>query len=327
MRVEMQRIRIFILLLLLWLVTASIQAQNIFDRPWGTDYYNNPYLAGAPVFGRSENAVGFDWGDDSPGDGIPDDNFSVRFGKGGNLPGGVYRFIITADEGFRLYIDQQVVLDRWDDHTPGSTVGRDVQLNEGYHHIQIDYREFSGRAFIYLDWGPAPANAETAPLVLAQSVPTANAMGTVTVTAASLNVRTEPRIANNVLTRVEREQQFPLLEQSPDGNWVRIAIDAATSGWVSVDYVSGSAASTMSNNSDLRGLQLRSDARLFVRIAPDAESEIVGLLPAGEIVAILGRNSAITWYQIQDGNRVGWVSAQFVTLSPDVNPVSLPIAE
>jgi uncharacterized protein YraI len=327
MRVEMQRIRLFILITLLWFVMCSIQAQNIFDRPWGTDYYNNPYLAGTPVFGRFENAVGFNWGDDSPGDGIPDDNFSVRFGKGGNLPGGVYRFIITADEGFRLYIDQQVVLDRWDDHTPGSTVGRDVQLNEGYHHIQIDYREFSGAAFIYLDWGPAPAVTETDPLVLVPSVPADNAIGTVTVTAAELNVRSEPRIANNVVIRVQRGQQFPLLEHSEDGNWVRIAVDASTSGWVSAAYVDGSAASPVANNSDLSGLQLRSDARLFVRSAPDAESEIVGLLHPGEVVTITARNTAITWYQIYDGSRIGWVSAQFITLSPDVNPVSLPIAE
>ena len=151
--------------------------------------------------------------------------------------------------------------------SPGSTVGRDVQLNEGYQHIQIDYREFSGRAFIYLDWGPAPATTETAPLILTQSVPADNTIGTVTVTAASLNVRTEPRIANNVILRVERGQQFPLLERSEEGNWVRIAVDAATSGWVSSAYVSGSAASAVTDNSDLSGLQLRSSQDAITREA------------------------------------------------------------
>lgn len=323
----MTRIRILILIILLCFIIFPTQAQSIFDRPWGADYYNNPYLAGEPIFGRFENAVGFDWGAGSPSDDIPNDNFSVRFGKGGYLPAGVYRFIISADEGFRLYIDQQVILDAWDDNVPGQTLGRDIRLSEGNHHIQIDYREFSGDAFIYLDWGAAPPGTEAETLTSPESTAPESAIGTVTVTANALNVRSEPRIANNVITRVQRGQQFPLLDRSADGNWVQIALDASTTGWVSTAYVDGSAASPISDNSDLSGVTLRSDARLFVRVRPDADSEIIGLLHAGEVVPIVARNDNMTWWQIRDGSQIGWVSAQFVTLSPDVNPARVTIAQ
>ncbi|MDQ7027662.1 MAG: SH3 domain-containing protein [Anaerolineae bacterium] len=323
----MTHIRILILIILLWFTLFSAQAQSIFDRPWAVDYYNNPYLAGESIFGRSENAVGFDWGTDSPNDDIPNDNFSVRFAKSGYLPAGVYRFIISADEGFRLYIDQQVILDAWDDNVPGQTLGRDIRLSEGIHHIQIDYREFSGEAFIYLDWGAAPPDTEAETLIQPEHIVPESAIGTVTVTANALNVRSEPRIANNVLTRVQRGQQFPLLDRSTDGNWLQIAVDSATTGWVSAAYVDGSAASPISNNSDLSGVTLRSDTRLFVRVRPYADSEIIGLLRAGEVVPIVARNDNMTWWQIRDGNQIGWVSAQFITLSPDVNPARVAVVE
>jgi uncharacterized protein YraI len=320
-------IRTSILILLLGYMLLPVEAQSIFDRPWGADYYNNPYLAGDPIFGRFENAVGFNWGTESPGDNIPRDNFSVRFGKGGYLPAGVYSFIISADEGFRLYVDQQVVLDAWDNNVPGQTLGTNVSLNEGIHHIQIDYREFNGDAFIYLDWGVAPPGTEATTIITSSTAPTESAIGTVTVTSSTLNVRSEPRIANNVITRVQRGQQFPLLERSADGNWVRIAVDAATSGWVSSAYVDGSAASTISNNADLSGVTLRSDSRLFVRVAPDADSEIIGLLHPGDIVPIVARNADVTWWQIRNGSQIGWVSAQFVTVSPDVNPLRVTVGQ
>ncbi|MCA9913328.1 MAG: hypothetical protein KC496_08255, partial [Anaerolineae bacterium] len=61
---------------------------NLQQQTWNAEYFNNPYLAGTPSFTRQDGGIGFDWGMESPGRGIPADNFSVRWGKGGYLPGG-----------------------------------------------------------------------------------------------------------------------------------------------------------------------------------------------------------------------------------------------
>lgn len=283
---------------------------------WSAEYFNNPYLAGTPSISRQDNGIGFDWGFGSPGEGVPANNFSVRWGKGGYLPGGVYRFIITADEGFRLYIDGEVILDTWDEPQPGLTLGRDVELSTGEHQIQVDYREFDQTAYIYLDWGLAPAEAA------AEALPVGM---TATVSVDTLNVRREPRIANNLIGRISRGQVYPLLGRSEDGLWVELDLGSGGSGWVSSAYVT--VGTEDSAASRLSGLTLRSNFRLFVRVSPGAEAEEVALLLPGEIVPIVGRNEDATWWKVQDGSVYGWVNALYITLSPDVDALDVTIVD
>jgi uncharacterized protein YraI len=226
-----------------------------------------------------------------------------------------------------LYIDNVVVIDAWDDHTPGLTIGQNVQLAGGVHRIQIDYREFSDTAFIYLDWGRAPQGTDDETAISIETIQPELFGDIVTISASALNIRAEPRIANNVITRVSRGQQFPLIGYSEDGNWVHVEVDNVVSGWVSSAYVTVNSINPINDNSDLSGLELRASARLFVRVAPSSDSEIIGLLRTGEVVSIMARNESITWWKIRDGSQIGWVSAQFVVLSPDVNPVQVVIAE
>ena len=313
----------FILLigLLLGLAYAPAQAQvpQLFTDPWNAQYFNNPYLAGRPNIERQDPSVGFDWGEDAPARNIPADNFSVRWGKGGDLPAGTYRFIVTADLGFRLYIDSEVILDTWDGGASGVTIGRDIFIEAGHHNIQIDYRDFEGEAFIYLDWGFAP-NGEAAPQPTAQV-----SSNTVTVIAATLNVRSEPRIANNVISRISRGQQFAAIGRSSDGLWVQLDLGNGQTGWVSAAYVTAGSGSNTTQG--LSGLTLRSTVRLLVRSTPSVESDAVALLLPSEIAQIVGRSSDGLWWQVNDSGTVGWVSAQFVELSPDVNPAEIQVTD
>jgi hypothetical protein len=312
--------RFLILLgLLLGLAYVPTQAQdpNIFTDSWNAQYFNNPYLAGRPNIERQDPAVGFDWGDDSPANNIPADNFSIRWSKGGTMPAGTYRFIVTADLGFRLYIDGVAILDTWDGGASGVTIGRDIEIAAGHHNLQIDYHDLEGDAFIYLDWGFAP-NGEAAPQ------PTAEASSnTVTVIAATLNVRSEARIANNVITRLSRGQQFVAIGRSADGLWVQLDLGNGQRGWVSAAYVTDSGTASQG----LSGLSLRSTVRLLVRSEPNVESDAVALLLPSEIAQIMGRSADGLWWQINDSGTVGWVSAQFVTLSPDVNPTAIQVTD
>lgn len=314
----MKRILLLVGLLLGFsLVPSEAQNPSLFTEPWNAQYFNNPYLAGRPNIERQDSSVGFDWGTGAPANNIPSDNFSVRWSKGGNLPAGTYRFIVTADLGFRLYLDGQPILDTWDGGASGTTIGRDIVIAAGHHNIQIDYRDLDGRAYIFLDWGFAP-NGEAAPQ------PTQAAGGnTVTVIAATLNVRSEARIANNVIARISRGQQYRVLSRSADGVWVQLDLGNGQNGWVSAAYVTDSA----SPNQGLSGLTLRSSVRLLERNAPSADADAVGLLLPSETAQIIGRSADGLWWKINDRGLIAWVSAQFVVLSPDVNPSAIQVVE
>ena len=78
------------------------------DGGYSAEYFANRNLQGAPVLTRTDDAVDFNWGGGTPGDGVPADNFSARWTKSLALEeAGTYKFTVTGDDGFRLYVDGQ----------------------------------------------------------------------------------------------------------------------------------------------------------------------------------------------------------------------------
>ncbi len=51
---------------------------------------------------------------------------------------GLYRFELTSDDGSRLYIDGQLIIDNDGQHTPATKVGK-VDLAGGIHRIRVSY--------------------------------------------------------------------------------------------------------------------------------------------------------------------------------------------
>lgn len=85
------------------------------DPAWNGEYFNNATLTAPATFGRSDSAIDFNWGQGSPGNGINNDNFSVRWTRTIQFPQGRFRFRATVDDGVRLYIDGGIVIDQWKD--------------------------------------------------------------------------------------------------------------------------------------------------------------------------------------------------------------------
>src|SRR5690606_3315908 len=83
-------------------------------------YYDNLDFTG-PSITRIDPAINFNWGYGSPAPSIAPDTFSVRWtGQLVAPETGQYTFHLTADDGVRLWIDGQLIIDHWQD-SPGQT--------------------------------------------------------------------------------------------------------------------------------------------------------------------------------------------------------------
>src|SRR3984893_8635167 len=81
------------------------------------EYFNNDSLEGAPALVRTDEKIGFRWAEGSYVDGGPVDRFSVRW-SGYFIPrtDDDYKFFVSADDGVRLYVNDQRVIDDWQRH-------------------------------------------------------------------------------------------------------------------------------------------------------------------------------------------------------------------
>jgi hypothetical protein len=111
-------------------------------------------VGGATVERRYEfpGDNGFDLSGGAPSSCVGSDNYSIKFMRQASFPqSGDYRFTYTADDGIRLYVDGQLIADRWTD--PQVITGSVVRnLSAGSHTIQVDYYQATGGAHAALSW-------------------------------------------------------------------------------------------------------------------------------------------------------------------------------
>ncbi len=160
--------------LLVSLIPAPVRAQSA-QHPaaqsgdgWLASYWNNATLSGTPVLARVEPDVNFRWGVGSPAPEIDADLFSARWTRTVQIPAaGLYCFSLNSDDGARLWIDGNLVIDAWYDHGPARTFSATRLLDPGSHELRIEYYERRGAAVVRFDWqltGTAPSNPTPTPL-------------------------------------------------------------------------------------------------------------------------------------------------------------------
>lgn len=118
---------------------------------WKGEYYNNQSLSGNPVLVRDDAWVDFNWGSGSPGPNIPADSFSVRWERTSRFDAGDYRFHLQVDDGARLWVNDQLVIDQWHDSGP-TTYTADLRLAAGDYRVKLEYYEHVGSAEAHLWW-------------------------------------------------------------------------------------------------------------------------------------------------------------------------------
>jgi len=110
---------------------------------------------------RVDPQVLFDWGTDAPADGLPKDNFSIRWTGRLRVPAkGKYTFIAYANMSVRLTLGDRVVLN--DENASRKTKGarETVELSADLHPFRLDYTDGTGIARMKLHWIPPGAAKE-----------------------------------------------------------------------------------------------------------------------------------------------------------------------
>jgi PA14 domain len=116
------------------------------------------------VLTRTDGTVDFDWERNSPASQVSSDYFSVKWSGGVRAPvSGSYTFTVTGDDGARLFLNGQLVIDAWTDQFP-SSYSHTTMLTAGtLYDIELHYYEHDGDASCRLQWSYPGQPLQTIP--------------------------------------------------------------------------------------------------------------------------------------------------------------------
>jgi N-acetylmuramoyl-L-alanine amidase len=141
--------------------------------------------------------------------------------------------------------------------------------------------------------------------------------GKVSISTATLNVRTGPGLSYPVLTQVHRNQKFTIVETKKD--WYKISTERGE-GWVANWLVSRESAGSV-NDSGQQGTVSTNGLRL--RKGPSTADSVVTVLNKGDKVTI--SETSGSWLAVQSGNASGWVHKDYVNQTkPTGTPAAAP---
>lgn len=194
-----------------------------------------------PVVVRNDSAIDFVWGSSSP---IPNtldsDRFSVRWTQTVNLPAGQYTFTANSDDGVRVWVNGQQIINAWNIHNVQAFSGA-INLPGGPVEIRMEYFEYTGLAEARLTWsqigsggGAAPGGSGTPPT--GSGVP-----GTAIMSGALyLTVRSGPTWSDEPVGYLSSGQTVTLLGRDAFTVWVKVREADGTEGWSSARYLNAS---------------------------------------------------------------------------------------
>ena len=116
------------------------------------EYFSNQNLEGLPFLTNQDATIAFNW-NDTPPHGLSHDHYSVRWSGAVTAPrDGTYIFALRGDDGFRLFVNNQKILDDWGDHQ-AETKFVAVPLKAGESvPIKLEYYQNDRGAEISMSW-------------------------------------------------------------------------------------------------------------------------------------------------------------------------------
>ncbi|NJR70548.1 MAG: hypothetical protein HC771_19370 [Synechococcales cyanobacterium CRU_2_2] len=138
------------------------------------EYFDNKDFT-SPKLTRTDSTVNFDWKGGTPSTRIGADTFSVRWsGQVQPLYSETYTFQTTSDDGVRLWVNDQLIINKFVNQGTTSHNGT-ITLNAGQRYdIRLDYFENTGSASAKLAWSSASQTLGIIPESQLYSAPVQN---------------------------------------------------------------------------------------------------------------------------------------------------------
>lgn len=187
--------------------TATSTVHIDITAPWqyngllGT-YYSNADFTGT-AYQRVDSGINFEWGysNPSPMPGIGPNNWSARWQ--GTITADnteTYTFYVSGDDGFRLYVNNQLLIDRTDNHSRDITYSATIDLVAGQaYSFRLDYRQDWSEAAIKVEWSSASQVRE---VICADHFRTADQTPAITAPNAQNGIGTQPIVFSESLGTV-----------------------------------------------------------------------------------------------------------------------------
>lgn len=113
-------------------------------------FYNSMNFSSLVAIGTT-GEINYDWGYTAPDPNVRTDNFSARWAGNFNFSTALYQFTATSDDGVRVYVDDQLLIDQWNNH-PATTYQKNIRLPGGKHYVQMDFYDNFQHAVAKLSW-------------------------------------------------------------------------------------------------------------------------------------------------------------------------------
>ncbi len=206
------------------------------------DYFDNIDLSGSPVLTRVDPFIAFDWTGAQPAPEVPGHDFSVRWtGRVLAQYSETFTFHTYSDDGVRLWVDDQLIINNWSFHTPTWDTGV-IDLQAGtYYSIRMEYFQSSGTGVAQLEWSSASVLQQTIPSSLLDYLDLSNS----TVVGDGVSPLADG-VATSAITVTLRDSSNNLVGDIPvylkaSGSGLRInGFITAPNVWVQIGYTNSS---------------------------------------------------------------------------------------
>ena len=113
----------------------------------------NKDMGTVPALTRIDPSVDFSWGTDGPGGSVGTEHFSARWTADLEIAAAdAYTFITTSDDGVRLWLNDQSIINAWTDQGTTDWFSQPQNLEPGIYSLRMEYYEWEGGAVAQLSW-------------------------------------------------------------------------------------------------------------------------------------------------------------------------------
>ncbi|NJO84240.1 MAG: SH3 domain-containing protein [Blastochloris sp.] len=341
------RVLLGVLLMLIVFTTTWAQQPAEFGVGWTATYFNNTDLSGSPVFTEAlAGGINFNFGAGSPNAAVNTDNFSARYDSTQNFNAGTYEFVISSDDGARVFIDDVSVFNQFGGRVLTTNRFQQTFPTAGPRRLRVEWADFVGDAIIQFQWFQVNAGQPTGiapggtpglatpfgtppdfaltPQATVYFGPVAQVTG-----ARGLALRTGPYLGTSFITVLTPDNTYPVLARNFDEgiyNWYLLQV-GERQGWASGRYLTisvpvetiplaGSVFDQIDDTGEIGAVAI-TRAVMNLRSRPSVRSPQIGSIPWGATTALIGRTVQAgenRWYHVRYNGQVGWIAAPWITI-------------